>query len=200
MKNDTGSKARKITTAIVSTLALSAMLALPTAQARDWTGNVNLLIGQKQLDDDDWQPVEDQFELGALFDIRKVDWPVSIAIDILGSADVHEEGANKDEGYTFEQHIGVRKIWDGTGSAFHPYIGGGVAIVSGKIKRKTGAITQEQDDSGTGFWLGAGTYWLVLPHLNLGLDIRYSQADVTLFNREREAGGVHTGLFVGYHW
>ena len=68
-----------------------------------------------------------------------------------------------------------------------------------KFKSKTGATTVEQDDNGTGYWLGAGTYWAVGPQLNLGLDIRYSHADVTLFNIEREAGGVHTGMFVGYH-
>jgi len=127
---------------------------MPLAQAGSWTGNANFLIGQKQLDENDWKPVEDQFELGVLVDFRKVDWPVSIAIDFLGSADVHESGVNKDEGFTFENHIGVRKIWEDTGSAFRPYLGGGVAVLSGKIKRKTGATTVEKDDSGAGFWLG----------------------------------------------
>jgi len=200
MKKDTGSKTLFDTAAMASTLILFVILVAPIAQAANWTGNANFLLGQKQLDEDDWRPVEDQFELGVMVDFRKSHWPVSIAIDLLGSADVHEIGINKDTGYTLENHIGVRKIWDDTGTDFRPYIGGGVAMVSGKIERKTGATIEEQDDTGTGFWLGAGTYWTVGPKLNLGLDIRYSQADVTLFNKEREAGGIHTSLFVGYHW
>jgi len=200
MKNNTGSKARSNKTALVSVLTLSVMLAMPMAEAGDWISNANFLLGQKQLEEDDWKPVESQIELGALFDFRKIDWSVSIAIDFLGSADVSKSGTNREDGYTSEQHIGIRKIWHDTGSSFRPYIGGGVARVSGKIKSKTGATTVEQDDTDTGLWLGAGTYWSASPQLNLGLDIRYSQADVTLFNKEREAGGVHAGLFVGYHW
>jgi len=200
MKSDTVSKARSNKTAIVSALTLSAMLAMPMAQAEDWTGNANFLLGNKQLDDDDWKPVESQLVLGALIDFRREEWPVSIAIDILGSADVRKRGVNKDEGYTLENNIGVRKIWDDTGSAFRPYIGGGVAMVSGEIERKTGATTVTQDDTGTGIWLGAGSYWTAGPKLNLGFDIRYSQADVTLFNKDRDAGGLHAGLFVGCHW
>ncbi|MBT8339906.1 MAG: hypothetical protein KJP07_07825, partial [Desulfatitalea sp.] len=30
-----------------------------------WTGNANLMIGQKFLEKDDWEPLENQFELGA---------------------------------------------------------------------------------------------------------------------------------------
>ena len=179
---------------------LLVLLAMPMAQAGEWTGNANLIIGQKSLEEDDWKPVEDQTELGILVDFRKVGWPVSIAIDLLGAGDVHESGVNKDTGFTSENHLGVRKIWDDTGTGFRPYVGGGIAVVFGKLEIKTGATTVEEDDTGSGFWIGAGTYWTAGPKLNLGLDIRYSQADVTLFNKEREAGGLHTGLFVGYHW
>jgi len=193
MKNIPGCKTLSNKIIIFSAFVLSAMLVMPMVEAGDWTGNANFLLGQKQLDENDWQPVDSQFELGVLVDFRKVDWPVSIAIDFLESGDVHESGANKEEGYTFEQHIGARKIWGDTGTVFRPYIGGGVARVPGKIKRKTATTTEEQDDTGTGYWLGADTYWMVGPQLNLGLDIRYSQAEVTLFNKEIEAGGLHTG-------
>jgi hypothetical protein len=36
--------------------------------------------------------------------------------------------------------------------------------------------------------------------LIIGLDLRYSEAEVTLFDEDREAGGFRTGVTVGYHW
>ena len=108
--------------------------------------------------------------------------------------------ASKGVGFTLENHLGVRNIWDDTGTGFRPYVGVGIAVVSDKLELETGATKVEEDDTGTGFWLGAGTYWTAGPKLNMDFDIRYSQADVTLFNKERDAGGLHTGLFVGYHW
>ncbi len=37
-------------------------------------------------------------------------------------------------------------------------------------------------------------------HLNLGIDLAYSMAKVTLFDQKMEAGGAHAALLVGYHW
>jgi hypothetical protein len=34
----------------------------------------------------------------------------------------------------------------------------------------------------------------------LGIDVRYSQADVTIFDEEIDAGGFHTGVTLGYRW
>jgi hypothetical protein len=35
---------------------------------------------------------------------------------------------------------------------------------------------------------------------NLGFDLRYSSADITLGGFEVEAGGTYAGLLLGYHW
>ena len=47
---------------------------------------------------------------------------------------------------------------------------------------------------------GADTYYAVTPSFNIGLDVRYSKAEVTLFDKEREAGGLNAGITAGYHW
>ena len=54
------------------------------------------------------------------------------------------------------------------------------------------------DNNGIGIWLNGGVYWTLSQHFNLGLDLRYSQADVTLF--DVDAGGTHAGVILGYHW
>ena len=63
------------------------MLFFINANANEWTGNVNFFLGQKTLDEDDWAPLDKQGEFGVLVDFKQQNWPVSIAIDFLGSAD-----------------------------------------------------------------------------------------------------------------
>ena len=183
--------------------ALSSLLVLilPTAAfAGNWSGNVSGYLGQKSLEEDDWSALDQQVSLGVLFDIKQTHWPVSLALDLIGSGDVDKQGSLKDEGTTIENHLGVRKIFTLPNSSIEPYIGGGVSFVQAEIKNKNGSTTISDDDSDVGYWVGGGAYIPLNPHFNLGLDVRYSDAEVTLFNQEREAGGLHAGITAGYHW
>ena len=89
------------------------------ASAQDvWTGNINVLLGAKALDNNDWEPADEQGEFGFEIDFREKSWPVNIAIDLLGAIG---EGTAfepftgmfaKLESTTSEFNIGVRKIWE----------------------------------------------------------------------------------------
>ena len=68
------------------------------------------------------------------------------------------------------------------------------------LKTKTPVVAVEDDDTAVGAWVGAGTYYAVTPSFNIGVDVRYSKAEVTLFDKEREAGGLNAGITAGYHW
>ncbi|MBI5895785.1 MAG: hypothetical protein HZB24_07215 [Desulfobacterales bacterium] len=50
-------------------------------------GNINMLIGQKYLEEDDWEPVDTQAALGLMFDITPAGSPVAIALDIFATED-----------------------------------------------------------------------------------------------------------------
>ena len=180
-------------------LAVALVLFFVSANANAWTGNVNAFLGQKTLDEDDWAPLDKQAEFGVLVDFKQQDWPVSIAFDYLGTYDEATEFGVNVEGTTSEFDVGVRKIWEVSGSSIRPYVGGGLAFVNAEFKRTT-FPTVSDDDNGTGIWLNGGVYWTLGQHFNLGLDLRYSQADVTLFGVEGEAGGTHAGVILGYHW
>ena len=66
-------------------LALSLMVSAAYAEAP--SNNINFFIGQKTLDSDDWAlGYDEQGEIGLLCDFRGQDWPVSLAIELLGSA------------------------------------------------------------------------------------------------------------------
>lgn len=175
------------------------MLFVTSVHANDYTGNVNFFLGQKSLDSDDWAPLDDQGEFGVLVDFKQRSWPVSVAIDILVSADEETVLGSPVDGITSEINGGVRKIWEVTGSSVRPYIGGGLALIAADLERRN-FTTVSDDDNSLGIWLNAGVYWTLGQSFNLGLDLRYSKAEVTLFGVDVEAGGTHAGLILGYHW
>ena len=180
-------------------LAVVLMLFFINSPANAWTGNANVFLGEKTLDKDDWEPADEQAEFGVLVDFKQDQWPISIAIDLLASVDEVTISGINIEASTTEFDIGIRKIWEVAGSSIRPYIGGGIAFVGAKIE-ETSFTNISVDDDGTGLWLNGGDYWPIGQSFNLGLDLRYSQADVTFFGIESEAGGTHAGVILGYHW
>ena len=162
-------------------------------------GNVNFFIGQKTLEEEEWAPVDEQGEFGVLVDFKQPDWPVSMAIDFLVSADEKTDFGFIVEGITTEINFGVRKIWDQSRSPIRPYLGGGLALISSEFTL-TGFGSTTDDDNALGLWLNGGVYWPLGQSFNIGVDLRYSQADVTLFGVDVDGGGTHVGLIFGYHW
>ena len=172
-----------------------------------WTGNVNVFIGVKALDEGDWEPVDMHDQIGVLADFRKKSWPISVAVDFLVSWD--DQGAIslpgigtvglEAEAKTRELDLGVRKIWDYSPN-MHPYFGGGIGLVWAELEGRTTGNRVSDDDTGIGLWIGAGIYWTLYNHFNLGADFRWSKAEVTLHGVDQDAGGYHAGVSLGYHW
>jgi len=116
----------------------------PKAYAQEqklWSGNINVFVGTKLLDADDWEPVEDQFTLGVGLDFRPPNWPVSLALDWSYSWDEGEESVivfdpwlgpltfNVDlEGKTMEIDPGIRYIYEKL-PYVRPFIGAGLAVI-----------------------------------------------------------------------
>ena len=174
-----------------------------------WVTNINLFLGSKFLDKDDWEPVEKQIEGGILFDIRRDNWWLSIAADLLYSRDdaditvdvlsIGTVNANA-ESRTFEVNVGVRKVWENF-KYVRPFVGGGPAFIKVELEAEQSGVSISDDDTAFGVWIDAGVYVTLAKHLNLGIDARWSKATrVNLFNAEGEAGGWHIGALIGYHW
>ena len=173
------------------------------------SANLNVLLGFKALEKSDWDPVHQHGEAGLLLDFKGKDWPISIALDFLGSYS-EETGTffvpgtgpvtAEWEGQTSEFNAGVRKYW-GKNSVMRPYIGGGLAFIGARLEARTGRFDYLRDsDYGTGLWFSGGVVWALAKHFNLGFDVRLSGADVTIFDQTRKAGGFHSGLILGYRW
>jgi len=173
-----------------------------------WTGNVNLLLGTRFLEKDNWEPLDKQLEGGLLVDFRPKRWWISFAVDFLYSwdedeIDVVDLGIGtysvKIKSRIWELDLGIRKIWESP-EYIRPYIGGGFAIINGQMKSEAFGDSVSDDETGYGIWANAGLYVTIYKHFNIGIDGRWSKAEVDLFDRQARVGGWQVGAIAGFHW
>ncbi|UCD85654.1 MAG: hypothetical protein JSU92_05540 [Deltaproteobacteria bacterium] len=162
------------------------------------TGNVNVFLGGKTLDDS-WEPAEQQAEIGLQVDFRPRSWPINFVIDFLGGYGEGTLLGIECKSTTSEVNIGVRKIWEQF-VYVRPFIGGGVSFIHGEFTGVPFGIEITDDDDGVGGWLGGGVYWTLAEHFNIGLEAKGSIAKLTLFGGDVNGGGGHFGMLIGGHW
>ena len=192
------------------------ILMVPVAQAthikhekkskhsKGFSANLVGIVGNKYLDNS-WQEFDSQVAIGVSFDFKNRSWPFSLTVSSIFSADVESNNGlfvEEEAGSTSETHLGIRKIFSISGSSMEPYIGGGLALISAELDRRVNSsfFVTTDDDSATGYWLGGGIYWHLSKRFIMGVDVRYSDAEVTLFGVDREAGGLYTNMLIGTHW
>lgn len=173
-----------------------------------WTGNVNLFLGVKFLNEDNWEPVDRPIEGGLLLDFRPKRWWVGFALDFLyardeDDVDVMDLGIGRYsvgvESRTMELDLGLRKVWESP-KYIRPFIGGGLAIINGRMKSEALGASTSDEATGFGGWLDAGLYVTLSGRFNIGIEGRWSKAEVDLFDRQARVGGWHIGAMAGVHW
>jgi hypothetical protein len=178
-----------------------------SSDTRAWSGNINLFLGAKILDDD-WEPIDEHAEVGVLLDLKHKKIPLSIALDLFYSEKDKDIGVavldfgtfdTKVEAQTIEVNIGVRKIWENF-TYVRPFIGGGLAFIGAEFEASALGQSVSVDDEGIGAWIDLGIYVTLSQQFNIGIDARWSKAEVDLFGVDGEAGGWHIGALIGYHW
>jgi hypothetical protein len=181
-------------------IAMLLLLSTATTNADEMSGHISGFAGLKIMDSSDWPELNTHFAMGVLFDIKKDSWPISIAVDIFDTGDEYKHDGIKDLGHTTEYQLGIRKIFMDQNSKLQPYIGGGVSFMSAELEYQVSNNIMTQDDRDVGVWLGTGMYYEINPSFVLGLDVRYSYGKVILFDNERDAGGLYTGLTAGFQF
>src|SRR5262245_44740115 len=80
-------------------------------------GNANFLLGGRQLDEDQWDPVEEQGAFGVTVDFGGVEWPVHVEVGFYGSGadeELFDDSLLMDvdvTGGVAELCAGVNKTW-----------------------------------------------------------------------------------------
>ena len=183
---------------VVASLTLLAF-ALPSISLAEMHGNANFLLGLKNMSESDWEPIENQRELGVLVDWGEKNWPIHVATDLLISKDDEGQSGLDVDGKTWELAAGVRKVWY-QNDRFRPYAGGGLNLMKAEIEIEDSSGSADDDDMAIGAWVGGGIYWRIGPVFHVGVGLRYSYAEVTLFGEDLKAGGLHYGLLLGFGW
>jgi hypothetical protein len=186
--------------------AAAVLVAWPSDAAARYVGNLNLFAGQKWLNTGDWEPADQQPELGLMLAFGEERSSVHFSIDAFYSKDDESGSVPPTDSivsaWSKEFSIGVRKVWDR--SVTRPQIGAGATVISVHEDRDgpSGPVSNQAHNYGV--WVDAGISWRLARHLNLGIDARYSGARVALgeglARRDVLAGGVHLGLLLGYGW
>ena len=188
----------------LAVIVIAGLMATPAKAG----GNINALIGQREMDESfsDTEDIQEQDMLGLMMDWGAEGWPINIALDIVaGSKDTNDENFNVNvDGSTLAIDGGVRWYFVKNRS-WEPYVGGGVAYISGEVDTSGENNDIEFDDSTVGYWLNGGIKWVIGEHFNLGGDVRWEKAELDVEDdlgnpTDVEAGGLGYGILLGYRW
>ena len=122
-----------------------------------------------------------------------------------GGKDTNDNDFNVDvDGSTLAIDGGVRWYFVKNRS-WEPYVGGGVAYISGDLKTSGENNDVEFDDSTVGYWVNGGIKWVIGEHFNLGGDVRYEKAELDVEDDlnnpvDIEAGGLGYAVLLGSRW
>lgn len=185
--------AKYVMALLLATLAVN-------AQAK---GSFSVLYGKKSLDSTDWDPVDEQTEIGFGVTYQQTGWPLAMVISYLSSDDSFTDNESftrpvKYKAETKEVGFGVRK--NVTEDSSKLFIEGGLASISAKISASDSFRSGSESDSAIGFWFGAGLDVRVAEAVSVGALVRISNASVTLADIDLEAGGTHFNIFAAFHF
>ena len=183
-------------------LCLAAMLLSSSLYAG---GDANFIYGTRSMDDDAWEPTDDQEVYGITVDFGGKDWPILLAISYFESEDEGELasfpilGAVDLESELSEWDIGVRKIW--TVKKARPFVGGGFALIDADAEVTSALGSTSDGDDTEGLYVEGRVYWRLGQAFNLGLHGRIVEGtDVTIFDEDGDADHWQVGALFGFGW
>jgi hypothetical protein len=190
------------TAIFAAALTAAALGGASSAHGELVSADANILLAEKFLGYHDWGPNDRQGEIGLLTNWQRRGWPVAIAADFLAAsreASFGDVTYTNQQARTFELDLGARKLWTPIQS-LHVFAGGGPSLMYAYLDNITPSGNGASRSTGQGFWLDAGIVWTLTQVFNLGVDGRYSYGTVRIFGIDRNAGGLHVGIFGGYHF
>jgi hypothetical protein len=140
---------------------------------------IALYLGQRNLNHDDWSPVDEQGTAGLEFVHETAASPVGFEVGIMGSSDDGQVAGIDVTGSTAELYGGVRKTF-GEG-VVRPYVGAGLSYIDATVEADGFA---DEDDSSLAGYVHGGVDFDITESLFLGLDLR------VLFASDIEIAGV----------
>jgi len=177
-------------------------VAAPVAAAQDYDDDDDVLddmddrhftvmLGERQLDDDEWDPVEDQLAVGLAFDARNSSTGHGFEIGTTYSQDDDDDGPVDVDGNVFEIYGGYRYTFnldfdhdghdahdddlddDDFDDRLHPYLGAGGSLLRAEVEVDGPGGDDSDDDFSPAAYIRAGVGYDLSEEFRLGLDYRH---------------------------
>jgi hypothetical protein len=164
------------------------------AEANPRSNRVSIYLGQRSLDEDDYQPVEDQGTIGVEFSQELPDSVIGWEVGLTGSGDGDEILGIDIAAATAELYGGVRKSFGS--DSVRPYIGAGLSVISVAVDTD---VSAEEDDGSLGLYAHGGVNFQISPLFSLGVDLRgLFGSDIHLSGVDTDADYVQFALVAGF--
>ena len=169
------------------------------------TGNINFAVSSLRTDDvfSKIFDVDERMGIGIICDVKKKNWPVSIAFEYLLSyagSRIPENSYGlventKVDFYCSEAYLGIKKIFNYFGSV-RPFVGGGIHTISMYVD-----IPHDNEfNAGVGCWVGGGSYFMLSKHVQIAFEWKWSKAKLSIFDIKSDVGGNHFDFMIGYNF
>lgn len=171
-------------------LALSSLAACASVQSSptpvpDSTAppenRIGIYLGQRQLDEDEWEPLDEQPVFGLEYSREAEGDAVGFEVGIMGSADDDTVLGTDVEVSTGELYGGIRKTFGE--DVLRPYVGAGLSFLNLQVDASG---LGDDDDTSPAFYAHGGLAIAASDTFMIGLDLRF------LLGSDLEIAGVDT--------
>lgn len=182
--------------------AAPGMIAEEQADARLWT--IDLLVGSRAYDENDWEPVESQISLGVLVTRRigESGWAVEAGAATSSDDARLTDGVDvlKLEAEFVEASLAARYFIEVQDSRAEAYVSLGLAWQESTIKARIlgGGPSVDESEASIGALLGVGMAWRATDVVRVGLDLRgVLGSEATFDGIDISTDYAQVGVFVG---
>lgn len=160
---------------------------------------LSFLLGRRALDEDYWEPLDDQIALEAILEWRPSESPFGAEFGMaFGYDDATIAGVEVSHS-TFELYGGVRATLDLFDGALQPYGSFGPSFLLSDLSAEQSGFTVSDDDWSFGLYARAGVAFVFGNGFALGLDYRKLFAtDISLFGAEGDSDFDQFGITFGF--
>jgi len=176
-----------------SCIVLTTKSAYAQSNEKNRDARLNLMIGTKQLNTEDWDFVAGQKAFGVDIDISVKKWPVDVVAGFIHSQDKIQNLNVKNLALTNEIILGIKKEW---GAFLSLYVTGGLSIINARVEGWNGNDT----GTGAGAMVGGGINVPLLKRFHGGFLYRYSCAQADILGISKKLGGDSYLFSIGYNW
>lgn len=154
---------------------------------------VSFLVGMRSLDEDDYEPVEDQTAVGLEYAYERPGGALGFELGVTTSSDDDEFMGFDVEADTFEIYGGVRKTFGR--DVVRPVIGGGLALIESTVE----VDGFDVDDDSIAAYVHGGVGFHLAESFVLGLDARLLVgSDLEIAGVDTDADYGQAAIFLGF--